>query len=88
MNIPGRLAFFFSILVLLTDTIAKEGLPMQAKIVRAGVYAVLTPSRELPNQHNRGWNSNSAFVVTDAGVLLFDSGSSEAIGERHRERFK
>lgn len=58
---------------------------MQAKAVGPDVYAVVTPTREFPNQHNRGWNSNSAFVVTDSGVLLFDSGSSEAIGEALRK---
>lgn len=84
MNTCARLAFFLSILLLLTDTIAREALPMQEESLGAGVYAVVTPSRELPNQNNRGWNSNSAFVVTDSGVLLFDTGSSEAIGESLR----
>jgi glyoxylase-like metal-dependent hydrolase (beta-lactamase superfamily II) len=54
---------------------------MHAEQVALGVYAVITPSRALPNPQNRGWNSNSAFVVTGDGVLLFDSGSSTAIGE-------
>ena len=64
---------------------AGDGLPMQATRVADGVYAIVTPSRELPNQDNHGWNSNSAFVVTESGVLLFDSGSSVAIGERMRK---
>ena len=53
---------------------------MQALAVADNVYAIVTPTRELPNADNGGWNSNSAFVVTGSGVLLFDSGSSTAIG--------
>ena len=55
-------------------------LPMTAKLVAPNVYAILTPSRELPNPDNQGWNSNSAFIVTDSGVILFDTGSSSDIG--------
>lgn len=53
---------------------------MRAQPVADGVYAIITPSRSFPDRENLGWNSNSGFVVTEAGVLLFDSGSSEAIG--------
>jgi glyoxylase-like metal-dependent hydrolase (beta-lactamase superfamily II) len=60
---------------------ASADYPMQAEQVAPGIYAVIPPTRELPNPHNRGWNSNSAFVVTADGVLLFDSGSSTTIGE-------
>jgi glyoxylase-like metal-dependent hydrolase (beta-lactamase superfamily II) len=60
---------------------AQNNYPMQAQEVAPGVYAVITPTRELPNPQNRGWNSNSAFVVTDNGVLLFDTGSSTEIGQ-------
>ena len=55
-------------------------LPMKAKLVAPNVYAIETPSRELPNPKNQGWNSNSAFVVTNSGVILFDTGSSADIG--------
>lgn len=55
--------------------------PMRAREVAPGVYAVLTPARDFPNPENRGWNSNSAFVVTGDGVLVFDTGSSQTIGE-------
>ncbi len=61
-----------------------NGYQMTAEEVAPGVYAVITPTRELPNPLNRGWNSNSAFVVTREGVLLIDSGSSQAIGESLR----
>jgi cyclase len=53
--------------------------------VARGVYAIVTPTRELPNPQNRGWNSNSAFVVTGEGVLVVDTGSSRAIGEAMRD---
>ena len=55
-------------------------LAMNAKLVAPNVYAILTPSRELPNPDNQGWNSNSAFIVTNSGVILFDTGSSSDIG--------
>ena len=58
--------------------------PMEPQPVAEGVYAVITPTRELPNPENKGWNSNSAFVITDDGVLVFDTGSSETIGEALR----
>lgn len=61
--------------------IAADEFPMQATSVAPGVYAIITPSRDIPGPENRGWNSNSAFVVTNEGVLLFDTGSSSAIGE-------
>lgn len=61
--------------------VADSEFSMQAKVVAPGVYAIITPSRTLPSLENRGWNSNSAFVITKAGVLLFDTGSSSAIGE-------
>ena len=59
--------------------------PMEARQIADGVFAVITPTRELPNPENKGWNSNSAFLVTDEGVLLFDTGSSEVIGEALRQ---
>jgi glyoxylase-like metal-dependent hydrolase (beta-lactamase superfamily II) len=85
MKTCSSLVFFLSTLLFLTDTVADEVFPMRAESVAPGVYAVVTPSRELPNRRNRGWNSNSGFVVTNAGVLLFDTGSSEAIGESLRK---
>ena len=85
MRTYASLAFLFSALLFLTEVVADEDFGMRAEAVAPGVYAVVTPSRELPNRRNRGWNSNSGFLVTDSGVLLFDTGSSEAIGESLRE---
>ncbi len=53
---------------------------MKAEQVADGVYAVISPSMDFPNEENRGWNANAAFVVTDDGLLVFDTGSSETIG--------
>lgn len=64
---------------------AAPSYPMQAKQVAPGVYAVIAKTRDLPNPGNRGWNANSAFIVTQAGVLVFDTGSSSAIGESLRQ---
>jgi len=54
--------------------------PMKAQQVAPGVYAVITPARDFPSPENKGWNSNSTFVVTGQGVLVVDTGSSETIG--------
>lgn len=62
-----------------------QAYPMAPKVVSPGVYAVITPTRDLPNPENRGWNSNSAFVVTGEGVLVVDTGSSTAIGAALRD---
>jgi glyoxylase-like metal-dependent hydrolase (beta-lactamase superfamily II) len=55
--------------------------PMRAEKVADDVYAVIAPARDFPNPENKGWNSNSAFVVTRDGVLLIDTGSSETLGQ-------
>lgn len=57
---------------------------MQAQQVADNVYAIVAPTRDLPNPTNGGWNSNAAFVVTGDGVLLFDTGSSTEIGQAIR----
>ena len=64
---------------------ADQAFAMHAQPVAPGVYAVITPARDLPNPENRGWNSNSAFVITRDGVLVFDTGSSTRVGEALRQ---
>jgi cyclase len=49
--------------------------------IAKNVYSIIAPSYGLPSPENKGWNSNSHFVVTDKGVLVFDSGSSELIAK-------
>ncbi|NOZ11590.1 MAG: MBL fold metallo-hydrolase [Gammaproteobacteria bacterium] len=53
---------------------------MAAERVADGVYAIVTPARDFPNPQNKGWNSNSVFVLTEDGVLVVDTGSSATIG--------
>lgn len=53
---------------------------MKAEKVNGRVYAIVAPSREFPNATNKGWASNSVFIVTKDGVLVFDTGVSETIG--------
>jgi cyclase len=59
---------------------APEDYPMTPEAVAEGVYALITPARDFPNAENLGWNANMAFVVTDDGVLVVDTGSSETMG--------
>lgn len=61
---------------------------MKATAVADGVYAILTPARDIPNPENRGWNSNSGFVVTKTGVLVVDTGSSEEIGDALKQTIR
>ena len=81
-----RLLLLFALLFAIPGlVIAGFEYPMRALEVADGVYAIVTPSRDLPSADNGGWNSNSAFVVTGSGVLLFDSGSSVGIGRAIRK---
>lgn len=61
---------------------------MKATPVADDIYAILTPARDIPNPENMGWNSNSAFVVTKTGVLVFDTGSSETIGNALKQTIR
>lgn len=56
--------------------------------VTENVYSIIAPSYGLPSPENKGWNSNSHFVVTEQGVLLFDTGSSQLIAQGIRRAIK
>nr|WP_321235285.1 MBL fold metallo-hydrolase [uncultured Psychroserpens sp.] len=56
--------------------------------ITQNVYSIISPSKGLPTPENKGWNSNIHFVVTGKGVLLFDTGSSEAIGNKIKKAIK
>lgn len=58
---------------------------LRAEQVAPGVYAVVSPARDFPAPENKGWNSNTGFVVTRDGVLVIDTGSSETIGRALRQ---
>lgn len=48
--------------------------------VAPGVYVIHGPT-ELPSPSNQGFMNNPAFIVTDAGVVVIDPGSSVQVGE-------
>ena len=56
--------------------------------ITKNIYSIVSPSFGLPTPENKGWNSNSHFVVTEKGVLLFDTGSSELIGNKIKNAIK
>jgi glyoxylase-like metal-dependent hydrolase (beta-lactamase superfamily II) len=56
--------------------------------IAKNVYSIVSPSIGLPTPENKGWNSNCHFVVTKKGVLLFDTGSSELIGNKIKSAIK
>ncbi len=65
------------------NSLAKNTIdPIPVTPISDNVYSIVSPSFGLPTPENKGWNSNSHFVVTETGVLLFDTGSSELIGHR------
>lgn len=56
--------------------------PQNPQVVPAGPAAfVLVGDMDVPNRVNQGLISNSTFVITDAGVVVIDSGGSRQIGE-------
>ncbi len=56
--------------------------------ITKNVFSIVSPSFGLPTPENKGWNSNSHFIVTEKGVLLFDTGSSELIGNKIKKAIK
>ena len=49
--------------------------------ISKNVYSIIAPSYGRPSPENKAWNSNSHFIVTRDGVLVFDTGSSKLIGQ-------
>jgi glyoxylase-like metal-dependent hydrolase (beta-lactamase superfamily II) len=68
------------VLIIGSACTTKTNADFEVTCIAENVYSVVSPSFGLPTPENKGWNSNSHFVVTENGVLLFDSGSSETIG--------
>ncbi len=56
--------------------------------IAKNVYSIVSPLIGLPTPESKGWNSNIHFVVTGKGVLLFDTGSSELIGNKIKKVIK
>jgi len=72
----------FSLLAMLVNQAwaAKTDVGMSVTAISKNVYSIISPSYGRPSPGNKGWNSNSYFMVTEQGVLVFDTGSSELIG--------
>lgn len=61
-------------------TIPKDINEMSLNKVADNVY-VVHGTRSMPNKDNKGFISNSGFVVSDEGVVIIDTGGSLQIGE-------
>ncbi|MBO0331844.1 MBL fold metallo-hydrolase [[Muricauda] lutisoli] len=85
-----KLLFIISIfLLIIQNSMARDiqsGFVVTA--IAKNVYSIVSPSIGLPTPENKGWNSNVHFVVTRTGVLLFDTGSSETIGNHIKKAIK
>jgi glyoxylase-like metal-dependent hydrolase (beta-lactamase superfamily II) len=79
-----------SLFVLITNIscIANTNSDFVVTTITQNVYSIVSPSKGLPTPENKGWNSNIHFVVTGKGVLLFDTGSSESIGNKIKKAIK
>lgn len=81
--------FFALVLVAGTAFALQKAAPLRGEWnpeqVAPGVYVIHGPT-ELPSPSNQGFMNNPAFVVTDAGVVVIDPGSSVQVGEMLLER--
>ncbi|PKV49696.1 glyoxylase-like metal-dependent hydrolase (beta-lactamase superfamily II) [Aquimarina sp. MAR_2010_214] len=89
-NTTKIISLIFSLLVLVTHSsyAANANSDFVVTTITQNVYSIVSPSKGLPTPENKGWNSNVHFVVTEKGVLLFDSGSSESIGNKIKKAIK
>lgn len=83
MKIPKKLSLTAGLIWgLAAQALANSGdMAFSAVAVTNNIYSVIAPAYGRPTAQNKGWNSNSYFVVTGSGVLVFDTGSSESIGK-------
>jgi len=70
-------ALLFSAHTLMADTFF-DG--FKAQKINPSVYVIHGP-REMPNQANRGFMNNPAFIIGDKSVVIVDPGSSQQTGE-------
>ncbi|WDE09318.1 MBL fold metallo-hydrolase [Thalassomonas viridans] len=85
-----QIVLTFGLMGLMTSSVraADSGFDFSVTPVSDNVYSIVAPSYGLPSPENKAWNSNSHFVVTDTGVLVFDTGSSELIGKAIKKAIK
>jgi glyoxylase-like metal-dependent hydrolase (beta-lactamase superfamily II) len=55
-------------------------LVFQTTQISNNIYSIISPFYGRPTPRNKGWKAKSHFIVTEKGVLVFDTGSSEVIG--------
>jgi glyoxylase-like metal-dependent hydrolase (beta-lactamase superfamily II) len=81
--------FFALVLIAGTALALQKAAPLRGEWnpeqVAPGVYVIHGPT-ELPSPSNQGFMNNPAFVVSDAGVVVIDPGSSVQVGEMLLER--
>ncbi|SNZ00028.1 MBL fold metallo-hydrolase [Flagellimonas pacifica] len=88
MNSKKIIRTLFLIGLITNSTLANTNTDFEVTRIAENVYSIVSPSFGLPTPENKGWNSNSHFIITKKGVLLFDTGSSEAIGNRIKSAIK
>ena len=82
------LSFFMMGLLINCASIVKNDTDFVVTPIAKNVYSIVSPSIGLPTPENKGWNSNSHFIITKKEVLLFDTGSSETIGIKIKKAIK
>jgi cyclase len=90
LKIFKKSIFLFGMIGLITSSLwaTNSSSDFVVTPIAENVYSIVSPSFGLPTPENKGWNSNSHFVVTEKGVLLFDTGSSESIGNKIKNAIK
>lgn len=76
--IPRSFLLFFALLVF---SRLAGALDMEFRAVAPGVYAFIGETG-MRTYENEGMNANSGFIVTDAGVVVVDSGSTRQVAEK------
>ena len=76
-----RFHAFPLLLALLLFSPLAAALDMDFRVVAPGVYAYIGETGPRSNE-NEGMNANSGFIVTDAGVVVVDSGSTWKVAEK------
>jgi len=78
-----KISYTFGFIGLIASNVWAEKVDLDFAVtaISDNVYSIVSTSYGRPTPENKGWNSNSHFVVTDNGVLVFDTGSSEIIGQ-------
>jgi len=90
LKVLNKIIFAISLIGLMANSswAANVSFNFSVTPIVENVYSIVSPSLGLPTPENKGWNSNSHFIVTEKGVLLFDTGSSESIGNGIKKAIK